>query len=553
MKRLALACGIILLILFFCTALYWRLPSTTKITLRPLPTTEALLLLPLDSRPVCSELPQQLGALAGIEVILPSKELLDNYQIPADRKKLYFWLKNNLPGRQKAIISADLLIHGGLLHSRLPLGKQEDYQYFLNFIEKLQQDQPQAQLNSFVIVPRLLVSDQLLPDRWYQWHLRRYAELRDLLDEFSSPTLVQEMEEIAAQIPPKILAKYLQRYVENDNFNQHFLQSSSASHFTLIGQDDGASFGLPNRNMRQAKVYSRQLPQTALTYGADEIAALLVARSYLKQNRYLPKIYLHYARPELKSMYMPFMPASNEATLQDKIQLLGGQQVADPQQADILLYISCGYENYHPGLAEAEELRRLLTTHPHVALLDLSANFSVEELLVPQLLRAGVPLQQLSAYAGWNTFSNSAGTVLAQATIFAGQCQRLTSAELPQLYAANLDFTLNRLADDFLYQKLCHAPLRKTIAKHGYNPDYLENWGLGYGQGLVQDYLGLGVQLLLHANLGRTPFYRQGQKEYYLRQWQVSPRYPWRRVFEIAVGQNTSYGLRQVSQETNSH
>ena len=204
----------------------YRLPSTEKITLQPLPTSRSLLLVPLDSRPVCCSLPQQLGALAGINVILPSKELLDNYQIPADRKKLYLWLDKVLPQQQEAVLAADLLIHGGLLHSRIPLGQEQDYRHFLELLEKTSTRQPQTQLSSFAIVPRLLVSDQLLPDRWYQWHLRRYAELRDMTETFNDPYFIQEQEELAAAIPEDVLSKYLQRYRDNDRFNQQFFATS---------------------------------------------------------------------------------------------------------------------------------------------------------------------------------------------------------------------------------------------------------------------------------------------------------------------------------------
>ncbi len=543
MKKLAWYCLVFSLSLLCIIAWLYRLPSSEKISFTTLPMNSTILLVPLDSRPVCSSLPQQLGALAGINVILPSKELLDNYQIPADRKKLYFWLEKSLPQQQEAILAADLLIHGGLLNSRIPLGKTEDYAKFLQLLQTTAEHQPQTQLSSFVIVPRLLVSDQLLPDRWYQWHLRRYAELRDMTETFNDPYLTQEQEALAAKIPKDILTKYLQRYRDNDQFNQHFFAASRKNLLTIIGQDDGSSFGLPNRNMNHARSYAQGLPQTALTYGADEIAALLVARSYLQKTAYQPKVYLKYAIPDNEFMYMPFMPASNGETLRDKLQLLGAQEVSDPLQADFILYISCGYKDYHPSTQQAEELRSLLTTYPHVALLDLTANFTLEELLVPQLLKAGVPLNKLASYAGWNTFSNSAGTVLAQAAIFTGQCHKLPADQLPQLYAQNLNFTLTRLADDFLYQKLCHATLRQTITKHGYNPDYMEGDGLGYGQALAQDYLNLGALLLLHSNLGRTPFYATTGQEYYLQDFKLHPRYPWRRVFEIDVQRESTYGI----------
>ena len=58
---------------------FFSLPPSTPYTPPPLPVQEQLLLVPLDSRPPCTLIAQDLGRLASIDVILPPKELLDNY------------------------------------------------------------------------------------------------------------------------------------------------------------------------------------------------------------------------------------------------------------------------------------------------------------------------------------------------------------------------------------------------------------------------------------------------------------------------------------------
>src|SRR5574344_2584447 len=79
--------------------------SISAISLPALPAHEELLLVPLDSRPVCSTMVQKLGKLAGINVIVPPKELLDNYQEPADRKKLWSWLQKETSQGKNSIVS----------------------------------------------------------------------------------------------------------------------------------------------------------------------------------------------------------------------------------------------------------------------------------------------------------------------------------------------------------------------------------------------------------------------------------------------------------------
>ena len=73
---------------------FFSLPPSTPYTPPPLPVQKQLLLVPLDSRPPCTLMAQDLGRLASIDVILPPKELLDNYRTPANREKLSSWLSH---------------------------------------------------------------------------------------------------------------------------------------------------------------------------------------------------------------------------------------------------------------------------------------------------------------------------------------------------------------------------------------------------------------------------------------------------------------------------
>ena len=110
-----------------------------------------------------------------------------------------------------------------------------------------------------------------------------------------------------------------------------------------------------------------------------------------------------------------------------------------------------------------QKLKTLLISDRHIALVDLTANYTENELLIPKLLEAKVPLSRLAAFSGWNTLSNSLGTALSQATLFTGQLHRLPQSEHPSLYAQNLNFTVERLLDDYAYQKLMHAQLTTLL------------------------------------------------------------------------------------------
>ena len=77
-----------------------------------------ILLIPLDSRPPCTAYVESLASMAGMKVILPPSDLLDDYQRPGNTAGLREWLARNLYRAEAAILSVDMLTHGGLLTSR---------------------------------------------------------------------------------------------------------------------------------------------------------------------------------------------------------------------------------------------------------------------------------------------------------------------------------------------------------------------------------------------------------------------------------------------------
>ena len=194
-----------------------------------------------------------------------------------------------------------------------------------------------------------------------------------------------------------------------------------------------------------------------------------------------------------------------------------------------------------------------------VALVDLSANFEAEEMLLPLLLKHDVPINKLTAYAGWNTFSNSSGTAMAQACIFTGRLRELNgtgagvksllniqgslptskdtrasdTSDLAALYAANLNFTAERMLEDYYYQKLIHPKLRSYLESFGTTPTDLVPEEKLETERYIHQRLSLYAVKLLWQNLMSTPFYGDAKHSYYLDDLTVGARLPWNRIFEV--------------------
>lgn len=526
---------------------YFYLPPSTPYTPPQLTAKEKLILLPLDSRPPCTAMAQDLGRLASIDVIVPPKELLDNYCTPANRTKLAAWLKNNLQNNA-AIISGDLLIHGGLWGSRLPLGTQEDAQKFLTLLGSLP---PGSDITVFSIIPRLLVSDNLLPDAWYQWHLMRYSTLRDITEQFGDYHSTAQLEAIKNKIPPEILQKYNSLYTNNDNFNKQLsMLCGSKGYALVIGQDDSQPFGLPNRNRAHALAYMRQAGLGAngsTTCGADEIAQMLIARRYCQTHNYKPKYYIEYTDAAAVTAIMPYMAVTAEAALIDKIKFSGGTLAKNIADADIVLFVHCGSAKQHATKAMAQKLQKLLHSGKHIAVIDSSEDYESSQMLLPVLLDNNVQLNKLAAYAAWNTFGNAAGTAVAQSAIFTGQLKNLPQQSLPALYAQNLNFTVARLLDDYCYQKLLHHRLSSILTQRGQNPANLNNGYKNFAENIIEGFIYGQKRTLLYTNLGLTPFYSDSTGSYWLIGINAKAQLPWNRIFEIDLQTQCEYGVSKTA------
>ena len=560
--------------------------SISAVSLPALPAHEELLLVPLDSRPVCSTMVQKLGKLAGINVIVPPKELLDNYQEPAKSKKLWQWLQNKSANYNTSIISTDILLHGSLLQTRQHIASAQEQDDFFSELNKLQKnitaspprqsnytdstDSDKHQLQLFSVIPRLLVSDEVYPDCWYQWHLMRYSQLLDMVQINGDYAMTKELMEYKGEIPADILSKYTSIFTQSQGFNErllaHLLPKAKNSKniantqvnatvatnapLFIIGQDDSSPFGLPHMTAtklaRHIEEHTLQT-QAQLTNGADEIAALLLTRHFLQQSHWQPKLFLAYGSPKTEFKHMPYMASSVGATLRNQAQLVSAQLVEEPNAADIILFVHCGDADAKPTAAEAEQLASYLKHDKHVALIDLSANFEAEEMLLPLLLEQNISVNRLAAYAGWNTFSNSSGTALAQSIIFTGRLRQLQAQQsatdnpllIPALYADNLNFTIERMLEDYYYQKRIHPQLRPYLESFGTTPTDLEPEEKQQTEYRIQERLSLYATWLYWRSLSRTPFYADTHKAYYLTDLTVGAKLPWNRIFEVDLNVHT--------------
>ncbi|MDR3563866.1 MAG: DUF4127 family protein [Negativicutes bacterium] len=502
-----------------------------------------IVLLPLDSRPPCTQFVEQLAAIADIRLILPPSEMLDNYKTPGNKKALREWLSTAITGADAAIVSTDMLIHGGLLASRLSLGTADDVTATVALLENIHHDHPTVKLYGFNIIPRLLLADSA-GNAAYQNKMLKYSLLKDEVLAFENPTDIKELQVLEQGLPPEIIQQYQVLHETSVKVNQTLIDLADNNVLAglVIGQDDGQPFGLPNLAKNRLQRYLSQRPELAghvfITRGTDEVALTLLGHIATQDAGWQPRVFVKYSQPESAGIVMPFMPHSVSRTVEEKLAMVGAIPVEDAATADYTLYVHIGTHKTKTSslLAAAKEVGQMVAAGQRVALVDLSEDFYGHETLLPYLLKEDVTVNRLIAYAGWNTTSNSIGTAVTQATLFSQALDQNNSFDhVLRVYKFNLEFLAARFLDDWYYQKDVQVTVKNDL--HNLKID-ANNLGNRYQEvnHFVQRLMSsrataLSERVWLHHPLPINT--DQGPKQLTVLDMQLESRLPWQRTFEV--------------------
>ncbi len=509
-----------------------------------------VLLVPLDSRPPCTQFVEQLARLAGIRLVLPPPELLDKYRTPADRAGLRDWLRDKAPTADAAIVSVDMLLHGGLLASRLGEGTAADAEATLGALAELHRQNPRLKIYAFSIIPRLLVADNADSAR-YQKKMLEYSVLKDVVLTFENPLDRDKLARVSAQIPPAVVNRYLSLYEANTQLNFRLVAMAEEGVLSglVIGQDDGFPFGLPNMLKSRLNYYVSHRPVLAervfITRGTDEVALTLLGRVASLSAAYRPRVFVQYSHAGAQGMVMPYMPHSVARTIAEKVGLIGGVPVQRAEDADFVLFVHVGTAKTGQGLlaSAARTVGELMSAGHRVAVVDLSEHFFAEETLLPHLIKEGVDLTRLAAYAGWNTTSNSVGTAVTQAAIFTAALDRQGREMAPlALYRHQLEFLTSRMLDDWYYQKDVQPYVNNRLKKFKVDP-YNLGGHLPRVDGWISGLMADRADALLREGLaGRSlPALSADGKRYVVNGLTVKSRLPWQRTFEVWLEPTLSF------------
>jgi len=523
----------------------WRTLSTAAentATQRP------ILLVPLDSRPPCREFVVNGGKIIGREIVTPPTEYMDYYSMAGDTHAMRRWLAERMDGADAVILSIDQLLSGGLLAAREAHISHADIDALAAYLRTLHTAHPTVPLHAFYILPRAIPQDGI--EGWRERRaLLSYARLLGRAGE-GLPVDAAEMERLRGAFPDDDLQKYLAHFEESTALAAMLIDLTEEGVLTrlVLGQDDGEEYSVGNLKKAELSALLTQKniapERTMIVHGADEIALSMLTRIAVDKLRAaggeLPRVSLRYAGADMDGAVFPFMAVSNDVTAREKIAMLGAVYTEDSADSDLTLFISAGdssADTLGTRASAAAAIKAMLAAGTPVALVDLSRHFHAEETLLPILIEKNVPMNALTAYAGWNTASNAIGTALSEALLYHCAMQRAASNEEREAYTyANLAFLTGRIAEDAFYLKETIDRVNNTLRIAGYRNtadlDLTRNWR--FANDLLANDLNRRIRSYESTAACRAPF-RQGAVQLRLVRSNSTAYYPWPRTFEVRL------------------
>ena len=507
-----------------------------------------ILLVPLDSRPPCREFVINGGKIIGRTIVTPPTEYMDYYSKAGETAAMRQWLAENAGGADAVILSIDQLLSGGLLAAREAHISHADIDALATYLRTLHTAHPTVPLHAFYILPRAIPQDGI--EGWRERRaLLAYARLLGRAGE-ELPVDEGEMERLRREFPPDDLEKYLAHFDESTALASMLIELTEEGVLTrlILGQDDGEEYSVGNLKKKElaALLTQKNIAQerVMIVHGADEIALSMLARLSVDELRTrggaVPRIALRYARADMADMIFPFMAVSNDVTAREKITMLGAVPAEDGTSSDLTLLISAGdsgADTLGTRAPAAAAVKDMLAAGTPVALVDLSRHFHAEETLLPILVEKNVPVNALTAYAGWNTASNAIGTALAQAVLYHCAIERAENTEERARAAyANLAFLTGRMAEDEFYLKETIDRVNDTLRNAGYRNtadlDLTRNWR--WANDLLANDLSRRIRSYENTAAYRAPFVQSNLRLRAMRS-NITAYYPWPRTFEVRL------------------
>ena len=457
-------------------------------------------LIPLDERPVNTRYPKMIGQIAGVEVLIPPKEILSTFRTPADCDAIAEWLAQHIDDFDALIVSVEMLVYGGLVPSRITNDGIALLLQRLEILRDLKHSHPHLLLFGFNLITRISKSSESLeePDYWHQTG----AELYQYSQDYDRYGLGQGDAPSQDHIKDEFLNDFVQRRLRNHMVNLAVLDMLADNIFDLlvVSSDDTSEFGFGTREKSWVKqwVDRRGGDDRLLMYpGADEVGSALLARAIVEAHHVAPRFYVHYAIEADKNRVAPFEDGAVSLTVERQIRAVGGVTVDTLEDADLIVVVNppapSAKDVYVSADGDADrayrqdavqefvgQIKIWIDEGKHIIVCDVAYPNGSDPVLV-EALNASLDLTKLSAYGAWNTAGNTIGVALAQ-----GIASNIMEDE-----SAELRFLVHRFVEDY-----CYMHIVRPVMSAQYKGQLFDDATIATMKHEIQDYLTEQVKAL---------------------------------------------------------
>lgn len=365
---------------------------------RPLleqPVSNAIGLIPLDSRPATSLLPVRIAAVGGLEVVTPSRDLLGTAKTGANLEAIRDWLWTANP--RALVVSLDALAYGGLVQSR----------------------------SSTIL-------SQEAWDRLWMLRLWKVVTKRPI---FASITIPRAPDAKDRPRNLDVIRKAI-AWAEDGTFERLYVTWDDA----LPGSPapaEGAKIA--------SEVEARGLKNVLVYPGADEVTGSLISSFALQERQLKPKVRLEFSDPTARLNIIKYDGLPLEKSAERQANAAGLEVVTDGSEA-FTLYIYNAGDLRSAAVRLSVLQRRAPTALVDVANVNKASSPLVNDIVVLERF------MKLWAFAAWGTPGNNFGTAFAQAGLRATRPESSASLQLLVHQYLN-DFVYSSLVRDAIRKR----------------------------------------------------------------------------------------------------
>lgn len=485
--------------------------------------------IPLDERPCNYAFASQIAEGSPVRLVAPAKELLGWKKTPTDTARLTAFLETECADADALVLSLDMLLYGGIIPSRLHHLTEAELTERLDGVRELRKKNPKLKIFAFALImrcPSYSSSDEE-PD-YYETCGLEIFRTGQVKHKLSLGLITEEEAQQLLNTYGEKTGPYLADYEQRRQINRNMLEKILTEYrdcfdVLVIPQDDSSTYGYTtvDREYLKQVIANAGLGDVSMYPGADEVGMSLLANAACTLMGKFPRVkpvFAHEDSPKVKPLYedrpvgqtLPLLMAASGIRLTEP----------DADDADITLYLN--YPAFDPvevvqepsagyPLRELPKFCEKIAQDVHAGKLTAVAdcaycNGGDAELV--SLLSSKIDLTDLAAYAGWNTSSNTLGTVACQA-VFAWLFGQNEKSRL---------FTAQRLYEDVGYCGHVRREVTELIEPMGYG-----YFNAGEADGIVAQM----VRKHLDAYMGQL--LPQIAQRYELDRCQM----PWKRMFEV--------------------